>query len=77
MVATLCSDVVVVGVGRICAVGSWLVLNSLFDENIEGVDISPSIPCWGNVISLSLRPFAIFPASSPSCFREIVCVVLC
>ena len=45
VMAMLCSGVVVVGVGGIRAVGSWLVLNSLLDEDVEGVDISPSVPC--------------------------------
>ena len=73
----LCSDVVVVGVGGICAGGSWLVLDSLLDEEVEGADISPSVPCWGNVASLFFRLFAIFPISNPTCFREVVCIVLC
>ena len=77
VMAMLCSGVVVVGVGGIRAVGYWFVLNSLLDEDVEGVDISPSVPCWGNVVSLSFRLFAIFPISNPSCVREIVCVVSC
>ena len=48
------------------------MFNSLLYEDLEGVNVPPSVPRWGAVVCL----FVVVPKHHASCSRKIVCIVL-
>ena len=60
-----------VGVGVVYSCRSWLVLDALGDQHIEGLDIPPSIAWWCGIVRFS-------PPICDSAYAGVVVyVVLC
>ena len=53
--------------------GSWLVLNSLFNKDVDGIDVPPSVSYGSAAVCL----FVVVPKRSTSCGREVFGIALC